>query len=200
MAESSDQSEPVYFWRETDPQTGYLSQWYYCPFRDDKDPNIIYETAEHYMMYQKALLFNDKPSATKILSKGQTPRKVKSLGRKVANFSETTWNAKREDVVRQGNYLKFTNAVKEVGFCRGSSSSSSMGEPLVGGSLRETLLSTGERELVEASPFDAVWGIGLKAADADGNREAWGLNLLGKALMDVRERLREEKAAAARVD
>ncbi|KAH0489639.1 hypothetical protein TgHK011_010057 [Trichoderma gracile] len=151
-------------------------------------------------MYQKALLFNDKPSATKILSKGQTPRKVKSLGRKVANFSETTWNAKREDVVRQGNYLKFTNAVKEVGFCRGSSSSSSMGEPLVGGSLRETLLSTGERELVEASPFDAVWGIGLKAADADGNREAWGLNLLGKALMDVRERLREEKAAAARVD
>lgn len=150
-------------------------------------------------MYQKALLFNDQASAHKILSRGQTPRKVKSLGRKVANFSEATWNAKREVIVRQGNYLKFTNAVKEVGFCRGSAASA--GEPLVGGSLRETLLSTGQRELVEASPFDAVWGIGLKAADADagGNREAWGLNLLGKALMDVRERLREGKAAAARV-
>ncbi|PTB65604.1 DUF1768-domain-containing protein [Trichoderma citrinoviride] len=195
MAESSEISEPIYFWRETDPQTGYLSQWYYCPFRDDKDPNIIYETAEHYMMYQKALLFKDQPSAHKILSKGQTPRKVKSLGRKVANFSESTWNAKREEIVRRGNYLKFTNAVKEVGFCRGSSSGSI---PLVGGSLRETLLSTDDRELVEASPFDSVWGIGLKAADADeNNREAWGLNLLGKALMDVRARLREEKAAAA---
>ncbi|TFB02741.1 N-glycosidase R617 [Trichoderma ghanense] len=199
MAEPSGDSEPIYFWRETDPQNGYLSQWYYCPFRDDKDPNIIYETAEHYMMYQKALLFNDHPSAHKILSKGQTPRKVKSLGRKVANFSEKTWTAKREEVVRQGNYLKFTNAVKEIGFSRGSSSSAGS-EPLVGGSLRETLLSTGERELVEASPFDAVWGIGLKAADADGNREAWGLNLLGRALMDVRKRLREEKEAAARVE
>ncbi|PTB71899.1 DUF1768-domain-containing protein [Trichoderma longibrachiatum ATCC 18648] len=195
MDESTDQSGPVYFFRETDPETGYLCQWYSCPFRDDKDPNIIYQTAEHYMMYQKAMLFNDQASAHKILPKGQTPRKVKSLGRKVDNFSEETWNAKREEVVRQGNYLKFTKAVKEVGYCRGSSSGS---EPLVGGSLRETLLSTGERELVEASPFDAVWGIGFRAADADGNREAWGLNLLGKALMDVRQRLRDEKAAAAR--
>lgn len=49
MAEPSGDSEPIYFWRETDPQNGYLSQWYYCPFRDDKDPNIIYETAEQYV-------------------------------------------------------------------------------------------------------------------------------------------------------
>ncbi|KAL6863675.1 hypothetical protein J3F83DRAFT_745238 [Trichoderma novae-zelandiae] len=149
------------------------------------------------MMYRKAVLFKDPASASKILSKGQSPRKIKSLGRKVANFSEKTWNANREEVVRQGNYLKFTNAVKEDGFRCGSSSAS---DALVGGSLRETLLSTGDRELVEASPFDSVWGVGLKAADADAHRDAWGLNLLGKALVDVRNRLKEESAATARVE
>ncbi|RFU81552.1 hypothetical protein TARUN_646 [Trichoderma arundinaceum] len=189
MPESSTQSQPLYFWRETDSRTGWLSQWYYCPFQDDKNPELIYETAEHYMMYQKAILFNDHAVAAKILKPGLHPRKIKSLGRQVANFSEATWNANREAVVRRGNYLKFTNAVTEEDFCLGSSG----GIPLVGGSLKETLLGTGERELVEASPFDAIWGVGFKAADADANRKRWGLNLLGKALMDVRATLKEER-------
>lgn len=140
------------------------------------------------MMYQKAILFNDHATAAKILKPGLHPRKIKSLGRQVSNFSEATWNANREAVVQRGNYLKFTNAVTEEGFCLGSSG----GIPLVGGSLKETLLATGERELVEASPFDAVWGVGYKAADADANRKNWGLNLLGKALVDVRDMLKEE--------
>ncbi|KAL6798189.1 DUF1768 domain-containing protein [Trichoderma sp. SZMC 28012] len=189
MAESSKQTRPLYFWRETDPKTGWLSQWYFCPFKDDKNPAIVYETAEHYMMYQKAILFNDHSSATKILKRGLHPRKIKALGRKVTNFSEEIWNANREAIVRRGNYLKFTNAVTEEGFCLGQTGDL----PLVGGSLRETLLATGERELVEASPFDAVWGVGFKEADADVSREYWGLNLLGKALMEVRDMLREEK-------
>ncbi|KAL7941217.1 hypothetical protein V8C42DRAFT_335664 [Trichoderma barbatum] len=188
MAESSNQNEPIYFWRETDSQKGWLSQWYYCPFKDDENPKIIYETAEHYMMYQKAILFNDQASATKILKRGLHPRKVKALGRKVTNFSEQTWDANREDIVRKGNHLKFTNAVTEDGFCLGTAGNI----PLVGGSLRETLLGTGDKELVEASPFDAVWGIGYKAADAELTREYWGLNLLGKALMEVRTMLKEE--------
>ncbi|PNP55744.1 hypothetical protein THARTR1_03964 [Trichoderma harzianum] len=137
------------------------------------------------------MLFNDQASATKILKRGLHPRKIKALGRKVANFSEETWNANREAVVRRGNYLKFTNAVTEEGFYLGATGD----VPLVGGSLKETLLATGERELVEASPFDAVWGVGFKEADADGSREHWGRNLLGRALMDVREMLREEKQA-----
>jgi hypothetical protein len=61
--------------------------------------------------------------------------------------------------------------------------------------LRTMLLATGERELVEASPFDRVWGIGFREADAEWNREVWGENLLGRALMDVRARLREEEQA-----
>lgn len=141
-----------------------------------------------YMMYQKAMLFNDQASGTKILKRGLHPRKIKALGRKVTNFSEETWNANREAIVRRGNYLKFTNAVTEDGFYRGATGDI----PLVEGSLKETLLATGERELVEASPFDAIWGVGYKEADADMCREHWGLNLLGKALMEVRDVLRKE--------
>jgi ribA/ribD-fused uncharacterized protein len=61
--------------------------------------------------------------------------------------------------------------------------------------LRKRLLATGDRELVEASPLDRVWGIGFVERDAGRNRQAWGQNLLGKAVMDVRARLREEEAA-----
>ncbi|KAL7919074.1 hypothetical protein ACQKWADRAFT_302268 [Trichoderma austrokoningii] len=189
MPKSAAQLQPIYFWRGSDSHTGWLSQWYYCPFKDDKDPELIYETAEHYMMYQKALLFNDSSIAAQILQPGLHPRKIKALGRQVANFSEATWNANREAIVRRGNYLKFTNAVTEEGFCLGSSSGRD-GIPLVEGSLKETLLGTGERELVEASPFDRVWGVGFKPTDAEANRRRWGLHLLGKALMDVRAMLR----------
>ncbi|KAL7936374.1 DUF1768 domain-containing protein [Trichoderma chlorosporum] len=188
MSQPSTEAQPVYFWRETDPRTGWLSQWYYCPFKDDKNPPNVYETAEHYMMYQKAILFNDQASAKEILKRGLHPRKIKALGRKVSNFNEDTWNANREAIVRRGNYFKFTNAVAENGFCLGATG----GEPLVGGSLKATLLATGERELVEASPFDAIWGVGYKEADAEACREHWGLNLLGKALMEVRDMLKEE--------
>ncbi|KAK1246424.1 hypothetical protein MKX08_000226 [Trichoderma sp. CBMAI-0020] len=187
---SVTQSQPIYFWRESDSHTGWLSQWHYCPFRDDKNPELIYETAEHYMMYQKAILFNDHATAAQIIQPGLHPRKIKALGRQVANFSEATWNANREAIVRRGNHLKFTNAVTEEGFCLGTSSGG--GISLVNGSLRETLLGTGERELVEASPFDRIWGVGFKPADAEANRRRWGLNLLGKVLMDVRAMLREE--------
>ncbi|GFP55931.1 N-glycosidase R617 [Trichoderma asperellum] len=187
---SATQSQPIYFWRESDSHTGWLSQWYYCPFKDDKNPEVIYETAEHYMMYQKAILFNDHAVAAKILEPGLHPRKIKALGRQVANFSEAMWNANREAIVRRGNQLKFTNAVTEEGFCLGTSGDI----PLFRNSLKETLLRTGERELVEASPFDRIWGVGFKPADADANRQRWGLNLLGKALMEVRDMLKEEES------
>ncbi|PON27631.1 hypothetical protein TGAM01_v203398 [Trichoderma gamsii] len=189
MPKSVNQSQPIYFWRESDSHTGWLSQWYYFPFKDDKDPEVVYDTAEHYMMYQKAILFNDHITAAQIIQPSLHPRKIKALGRQVANFSEATWNANREAIVRRGNYLKFTNAVTEEGFCLGTSSD---GIPLIKGSLRVTLLGTGERELVEASPFDRIWGVGFKPADAGANRRRWGLNLLGKALMDVRAMFREE--------
>lgn len=150
------------------------------------------------MMHHKALLFNDEKVALQILRAGH-PREVKTLGRKVSNFDEATWNAHRRDIVRRGNVLKFTNAVSEEGFHKGTPAKGKKGavakrkyEPIEG-SLREMLLSTGEREIVEASPFDRIWGVGFKAADAEAARENWGQNLLGLELMEVRRILREQR-------
>lgn len=77
-------------------------------------------------------------------------------------------------IVTEGNYLKFTQSEHKD-------------------RLRELLLATGERELVEASPLDRVWGVGFREKDAGVNRHLWGQNLLGKALEDVRGRLRAEE-------
>ena len=140
------------------------------------------------MMHHKALLFNDLPSAAAVL-KAAHPRKAKTLGRAVANFDEATWAAARLQIVHDANVGKFTRAVSEQGLCRGSGG---QGHPVAtsGGSLRALLLATGERELVEASPFDRIWGVGFRPADAPYFRDEWGLNLLGQALMAVRTELR----------
>jgi predicted NAD-dependent protein-ADP-ribosyltransferase YbiA (DUF1768 family) len=136
------------------------------------------------MMYHKALLFNDQAVADEILSAGH-PRYVKALGRKVENFDEAVWKKHRVAIVRQGNLLKFTTAVTEDGFRKGTGDHA----PLLEGSLRAMLLATGAREIVEASPYDDIWGIGFKEADAERRRSHWGLNLLGRALVEVREML-----------
>lgn len=142
-------------------------------------------------MYHKAVVFKDTESAAEIL-KASAPKKVKALGRKVANFDSKTWDKVREEVVHKGNILKFTNAVTEEGFRAGSEASSAPIEV----SLKDMLLATGDRELVEASPFDRIWGVGFAAKDAEGNRGSWGLNLLGKTLTKVRAELREQEVEA----
>lgn len=151
-----------------------------------------------YMMYRKALLFSDPTVGAKILAAAH-PRLVKALGRKVANFSDSVWHAHREEIVRKGNVLKFTRPV-DVGDGAWivkvppppGAGGEGEGEEGEGVSIRELLLRTGEREIVEASPMDRVWGIGFGAARAGSVRERWGLNLLGKALMVVRGELRKE--------
>ena len=65
--------------------------------------------------------------------------------------------------------------------------------------LRRMLLATGEREFVEASPMDRIWGIGFAEGDVERNRHRWGKNLLGRALGDVRARLREEEVKGGNV-
>ena len=140
------------------------------------------------MMYHKALLFNDAPVANKVLRAGH-PRNVKALGRQVARFDEATWAQHRDAIVRRGNELKFTAAVTEAGFRTGSGRDA----PPLDGSLRAMLLATGARDLVEASPYDAIWGIGFAERDAEAMREHWGDNLLGKALMEVRRTLGEQQ-------
>ncbi|TDZ67556.1 N-glycosidase [Colletotrichum trifolii] len=100
------------------------------------------------------------------------PAQRESTGQEVAPFDEAVWTAERENIVREGNLLKFR------------------AHP----DLRAALLATGDRELAEASPRDRVWGIGYSPDKAPHtNRSAWGLNLLGKVLMQVREELRREE-------
>lgn len=136
---------------------------------------MAFITTEQYMMYHKALLFNDAETAAQIMDT-PIPAEQKALGRRVKGFEEEVWKENRERIVEEGNWWKFTTGV---------------GSGDVEKSLKERLLETGERELVEASPSDRIWGVGFGRNNAEANRGRWGLNLLGKALMRVRERLRE---------
>jgi predicted NAD-dependent protein-ADP-ribosyltransferase YbiA (DUF1768 family) len=148
----------------------------------------MYKTAEHYMMYRKALLFND-PATGALILESTSPRDVRTLGRQVANFDEKIWIANRERIVEEGTRYKFTRPVSEEGLRRGVNEDADLMKP---DTLRGLLLGTGEREIVEASPMDRIWGVGFGEAKAEGNRGRWGLNLLGKALVRVRGELRGE--------
>lgn len=140
-----------------------LSQWYPCQFEVD---GVTYTSAEQYMMAEKAKLFGDEEIRSEILCTSD-PRKCKALGRKVRNFDKAVWNKEKEHIVRKGNTKKF----------------------LQNSALRSFLLSTGDKVLVEASPTDRVWGIGLGKNNPDAlNPQKWrGQNLLGFALMNVRD-------------
>ncbi|MDX8035956.1 NADAR family protein [Lentzea sp. BCCO 10_0856] len=144
---------------------GCLSQWWPCSFVVEGQQ---FASAEHYMMWRKALLFNDLASASRMLA-ARTPAEAKALGRSISDFSSSVWESQRLPIVVDGNLAKFGQ------------------DP----ALRSYLLGTGSRVLVEASPQDRVWGIGLVASDPRASDpSAWlGLNLLGEALMEVRSRL-----------
>jgi len=118
------------------------------------------------MMAQKALLFGDDDSFEKIIS-AKTPEKAKSLGRQVRRFNDEVWMSKRMDIVVQGTWYKFSQ----------------------NNGLKRFLLNTNDKILAEASPFDKIWGIGLAADDENATPPScWkGLNLLGFALMEVRD-------------
>lgn len=132
------------------------------------------------MMHQKAILFSDLIIASKILA-STDPKEQKALGRQVENFDDVVWKAERERIVKEASRWKFS----------GGSDEGELKEE--GKSLRERLLQTGQRELVEASPRDRIWGVGFGEKNASKRRGDWGLNLLGKALMHAREKLREEE-------
>lgn len=141
---------------------GCLSQWWPAPFTVD---GVEFATAEHYMMWHKAMLFGDDQSAERILLAAD-PRQAKALGRGVRGFDQPRWEASRYEIVVAASVAKFGQRPE----------------------LRNFLLGTGQRVLVEASPTDRVWGIGLTADDPRAEDPArWrGLNLLGFALMAAR--------------
>lgn len=127
-------------------------------------------------MLQKALLFSDPEMARDILKVTSTEKQamasVKALGRKVKNFDDVVWKKHREQIVLEGTLLKFRQNEE----------------------LKEKLLGTGEKTIAEASPRDRIWGIGFGEKNALARYDKWGANLLGKALVEARKRLREEAA------
>ncbi|KAL5427324.1 hypothetical protein PMIN04_001339 [Paraphaeosphaeria minitans] len=161
---------PVYFWKPQDGY-GYLGQWFWSPWPHEGD---TYKTAEMWMMVGKARLFGDEDVAREILA-AEHPGRQKALRRKVRGFDEGVWDRHKMRIVEEGNCFKITISEDAE-------------------SLRAMLLATGERELVEGSPMDWIWGVGFAEKNAGVNRVRWGQNLLGKALMNVRKRLREESA------
>ncbi|MER6302821.1 NADAR family protein [Kitasatospora sp. NPDC001539] len=160
----------VMFWGHTPRKGGgtnqeCLSQWWPCRFTVD---GVAYPSAEHWMMAGKARMFGDEAVEQRILA-ARTPAEAKKLGRLVRGFDDQVWAAGRFDLVVEGNVAKFSQDE----------------------ALRAYLLGTGGRVLVEASPLDRIWGIGLAADDVRAERPVeWrGLNLLGFALMEARARL-----------
>lgn len=144
-----------------------FSQWYPSKF-------IVggkeFQYAEQFMMAKKAELFNDIETLNKIMT-ASDPRTIKKLGREVKNFDPEVWNEKKFEIVVQGNLAKFSQDPE----------------------LQDFILSTGNKILVEASPYDKIWGIGLDEKSTDAiSPERWkGQNLLGFALMKVRSIIKE---------
>jgi ribA/ribD-fused uncharacterized protein len=160
----------LHFWGHRPSKDGQMSsscfsQWFDAPFTIDRQR---YPTAEHFMMAQKARLFGDEAAQAKVLA-AESPGAAKSQGRKVKGFDEAVWLDHRFDIVVQANRAKFEQNA----------------------AMRKFLLRTSDRVLVEASPVDAIWGIGMAAADprAKDPTQWQGLNLLGFALMQVRDEL-----------
>jgi ribA/ribD-fused uncharacterized protein len=165
------QANYLFFWGHTQKQENIIdkscfSQWYPSAFVVD---GTTYLTAEHWMMAKKALLFNDTETFKKILET-TTPNIAKKLGREVKNFDSAIWEAHAYEFVVEGNFHKFSQHE----------------------GLKNYLLSTEDNIIVEASPVDFIWGIGLSQDDNDAyNPLKWkGGNLLGFALMEVRDRLK----------
>ncbi|MBP0905878.1 NADAR family protein [Mariniflexile gromovii] len=164
--ESGENLKFLLFWGHTKSDLitkSCFSQWYESKFKVN---GVEYQTAEHFMMAEKALLFKDKDIYEQII-KSSKAGKVKELGRKVKNFNQRIWEENRFEIVVRGNFHKFSQNPK----------------------LSEFLKNTNERILVEASPVDNIWGIGLAQNNEDAeNPYFWnGLNLLGYALMETRD-------------
>lgn len=161
--------EYVFFWGHQRSKRGItsscFSQWYNAEFVVEGER---YPTAEHFMMAEKAALFDDQEVRAQVLL-APTPNAAKALGRNVRGFSDEVWLQHRYEIVVRANQAKFSQ------------------NPELSAFLKET----GSHIIVEASPVDSIWGIGLAQDDESANDpNLWcGLNLLGFALMQVRDEI-----------
>ena len=163
---TGEQRRFTFFWQSESP----FSQWHPVEFVV-KGKRFV--CAEQYMMHGKAVLFGDLEVAERILASA-SPKTHKALGRKVSGFDDQVWKRERERIVYEGNHAKFTQNA----------------------SLLAELMATAGTELVEASPTDRIWGVGLSAEDPRiQNPSQWrGQNLLGKVLTRLREDLLASRA------
>ena len=148
-----------------DEENGYLSNWYLSDFKID---SIKFSSMEQYMMYKKAIVFNDNKIAKAILETTDVS-KIKALGRQASNYNDTHWNGVRQIIIYKGLLEKFSQNED----------------------LKKRLMNTGNDILAECAVQDKIWGIGLPMKDVNSwDMEKWrGENLLGFALMMVREEL-----------
>lgn len=161
--------EYVFFWGHQRSKKGItascFSQWFNAEFIVEGQ---CYPTAEHFMMAEKAALFGDQEVRAQVLL-APTPNAAKALGRNVRGFNDEVWLQHRYAIVVRANQAKFSQ------------------NPELSAFLKET----GSRIIVEASPVDSIWGVGLAQDDENANNpNLWrGLNLLGFALMQVRDEI-----------
>ncbi|EAE1294601.1 TPA: NADAR family protein [Listeria monocytogenes] len=160
----------IFFWGHQPAEDGKISkscfsQWWICSFKVD---GVEYNCAEQFMMAEKAKLFNDMEMREKILA-AKHPKQAKDFGRLIRGFQEDIWLKNRFNIVMRANLAKFSQNEE----------------------LKKFLMQTKKWILVEASPVDKIWGIGMAADNKNvENPLYWkGLNLLGFALMAVRDEL-----------
>ncbi len=151
--------------------SGPFSNWHRASFVVN---GVTYNCSEQYMMAKKAELFGDNKSLSLIMNANH-PADQKIIGRLVEGFDKEKWDAVARDIVFDGCYAKFTQ----------------------NDNLKKALIDTQGTTLVEASPHDTIWGIGLKEDDPRAkNRETWcGTNWLGETLTKVRDRIIEEETS-----
>lgn len=173
-SKDGEQLDFLFFWGHQPSDDGSItkscfSQWWVSPFIVNGE---TYQTAEHWMMAAKAKLFGDRNTLAKILETTE-PSMAKKLGRDVLSFNPLIWDEKKLELVVEGNAHKFSQNER----------------------LKQFLLSTGDKVIVEASPVDSIWGIGMAASDSGvHDPQKWkGENLLGFALMEVRDKLRNNE-------
>jgi hypothetical protein len=159
-----DNRKYTFFWKDASP----FSQWHKAGFTID---GVHYKTAEHWMMWKKAMLFGDAIKAEEVLQT-KHPKDAKQKGREVAGFKHQEWEQNCQRFVYEGNHAKFTQNK----------------------ALLQVLLGTGDTLLVEASPYDKIWGIGLDEEQAKKmSEEQWpGTNYLGKVLTQLRDDLKQQ--------
>ncbi|SKB46216.1 hypothetical protein SAMN06296386_10168 [Lachnospiraceae bacterium] len=166
-------SDKIICFHNPDEENGYLSNWYLSSFTI---ADVQFSSMEQFMMYKKALCFNDAGVAARILETNDVA-KIKALGREVSGYDDHIWNGVRQIIVYEGLLEKFRQDKK----------------------LREMLISTEDAILAECAVKDRIWGIGLSMTDPNRyDRSKWrGQNLLGYALGLVRDRLRVQSKSTA---